>query len=66
LLWLAAQTYLLCLASFVIGVVITALVLRNRNSRPAQALEEAHEGPETAELSACEDEPEPMAINART
>jgi hypothetical protein len=39
LLWLAAQTYLLCLASFLAGVVLTALVLRRRPA-PQQEQEE--------------------------
>lgn len=33
-MWLAAQTYLLCLASFIVGVVVTALVLRRRKPVP--------------------------------
>ncbi|MEV4318906.1 hypothetical protein [Actinocrispum sp. NPDC049592] len=58
MLWLAAQTYLLCLVSFIAGVVITAVVLRKR--RPAQA-------EDTSVLDAVEDEdeedePEPMII----
>jgi hypothetical protein len=45
LLWLAAQTYLLCLVSFIAGAVVTALVLRNR--KPAADIQET---PEILEL----------------
>ena len=50
MLWLAAQTYLLCLASFIAGVVLTVLVLRNR--RPA-----TEEEPVAEEEPAIDDEP---------
>lgn len=67
MLWLAAQTYLLCLASFIAGVVLTALILRNRRPAEAREVPEAHEAPEepeTAQLPVREDQPESMIIKA--
>jgi hypothetical protein len=56
LLWLAAQTYLLCLVSFVAGAAVTALVLRK--GKPA--VEAIQEIPEPAP----EPEPELVLVKA--
>lgn len=49
MLWLAAQTYLLCLVSFIAGAAVTALVLRK--SKPAvEAIEETPEPEPEPEL----------------
>jgi hypothetical protein len=52
LLWLAAQTYLLCLVSFVAGAAVTALILRK--GKPAEPPEVVEEAPE----------PEPVLVKA--
>ncbi len=70
MLWLAAQTYLLCLASFIAGVVITALVLRKRRSATAteadttvlEAIDDDEDEDEDDEEDEPEPEPEPTII----
>jgi hypothetical protein len=52
LLWLAAQTYLLCLASFIAGAVITALVLRKSRTPATSELGDAE--PRVPELDVTE------------
>jgi hypothetical protein len=48
LLWLAAQTYLLCLVSFIAGAAVTALVLRRSKpaAEPTEAVEATEATPE--------------------
>jgi hypothetical protein len=61
LLWLAAQTYLLCLASFIVGAIVTALVLRKR--KPATEIpQELLEIPEDIEEPEEDEQEEPTVL----
>lgn len=70
MLWLAAQTYLLCLVSFIAGAALTALVLRRskaaaepaESAEPAEAVEAVEETPEPEPEPA--PEPEPVLVKA--
>jgi hypothetical protein len=73
LLWLA-HTYLLCLASFIAGVVITALVLRKKRAAAGPQLDDPQlqepeaDGAETGEPVAMEpadEEPAPRELGPR-
>ncbi|TCO44703.1 hypothetical protein [Actinocrispum wychmicini] len=66
MLWLAAQTYLLCLGSFLAGVVVTVLVLRKRKPVPDIPVEllDIPEDVTDDEVDEDEDDEEPAVIKA--